>query len=46
VTNIDPDVELREFTIIMHQYDNAWSKLPLHEQTRLLSLYGAWVNGL
>jgi len=40
------DVELREFIIIMHEYDNAWVKLPLQEQSRLLSLYGAWVNGL
>jgi hypothetical protein len=40
------DVELREFIIIMHEYDNAWAKLPLQEQSRLLSLYGAWVTGL
>jgi hypothetical protein len=46
VSNIDFDVELREFIIIMHEYDNAWEKLPQPEQTRLLGLYGAWVNGL
>jgi hypothetical protein len=46
VTNIHPDVELREFIVIMHECDNAWTKLPLHEQTRLQALYGAWVTGL
>lgn len=30
----------------MHECDNAWTKLPLHEQTRLQALYGAWVTGL
>jgi hypothetical protein len=46
VTNIHPDVEFREFIIIMHECDNAWAKLPQPEQTRLLGLYGVWVNGL
>ncbi len=46
MSNIDFDVELREFIIIMHEYDNAWAKLTKQEQARLLSLYGAWVNGL
>ena len=30
----------------MHECDNAWAKLPQPEQTRLLGLYGVWVNGL
>jgi hypothetical protein len=30
----------------MHEFDNAWAKLPLQEQARMLSHFGAWVNGL
>ncbi|MCE9582325.1 MAG: YciI family protein [Planctomycetes bacterium] len=35
-----------QFVILMTENDDAWSKLPEAEQTRLIKLYFKWVGGL
>lgn len=40
------DDNLKEFIIIMHECNAAWSKLPQDEQSRLMTLYGDWVTNL
>lgn len=37
---------LKQFIILMHECDGAWSKLPQDEQLRLMTLYGEWVSNL
>ena len=43
MSNLHGDDDLKEFTVIMHECDGAWSKLPRDEQSRLMSLYGDWI---
>ena len=44
--NLHGDDDLKEFIIIMHECNAAWSKLPQDEQSRLMTLYGDWVTNL
>ncbi len=46
MSNLHGDDDLNEFTVIMHECDGAWSKLPRDEQSRLMMLYGDWVATL
>jgi hypothetical protein len=46
VGNPHVDDNLKEFIIIMHECNAAWSKLPQDEQSRLMTLYGDWVTNL
>ena len=46
MSNVHGDDELKEFIVIMHECDAAWSKLPKDEQSRLMSLYGDWIANL
>jgi hypothetical protein len=46
LSNLHASDDLKEFIIIMHECNAAWSKLPQDEQSRLMMLYGDWVANL
>lgn len=46
MSNLHVDDNLKEFIVIMHECDGAWSKLPDDEQLRLMTLYRDWVAKL
>ncbi len=46
MSNVHGDDDLKEFIVIMHECDGAWSKLAKDEQSRLMSLYGDWIANL
>jgi len=46
MSNLNGSDDLKEFIILMHECEGAWSKLQPDEQARLLSMYGEWVSNL